>query len=889
MGYESFINQYRHIAHRYPFGLAMTEGSDSCTHEELWNRAYSIACTLSDLSRGMRVGLHLNKSIDLVACMLGCWMRGLVFIPLDPALPSERLLFYIRDAQPQRILSRQGLDDIETHPVPAAAQHSCSIVDIEPDDGAYLMYSSGSTGTPKGILVSHRGLVSVLKQQIAVLHLDQDDRCLWFLSMQFDASISDIGVALLSGAELIIDTESDVIDALHKHRITYVDMPPVLLGVYPPKQLPETLTRVLIGGEPCPQAVIDAHRIHRRIILVYGPTEATICTSFVVCDARNGCMENSIGSPLKGVSYHIEEGELWICGETLALGYWNRPSLSSKWIVRDQTRYFRTGDCVVQHEDMYRFVGRMDRQFKLHGKLIAPEEIEMQLQKQPEVLRADVCMHNHRLFAFVESETCSDYSLLAATLSSLLPNWMIPTHGMILSSFPILPSGKIDRLALRAGIPAYEHSNIWCQMFAQVLQRPVQEHDHFFALGGDSIAVISLLVQAHKNKLPLTPQELRKHPTPFLLSRREKQETAGIPISELQQYVDAEIASIPASNMPHNTQRIYITGATGFLGRHIVSLLCARGYRPRVLVRGTDVQQARRRIAAVYRNHVDVVVGDLRDENCIERFIDDGEGLLFHCAASLSLGVSLEDIYDVNVRSCASLFRYPRLRIAYASTLAFLLTHDGEKGDIFERPSVLVPETRIFGAYAQSKWIAEQIALHRNALVVRFGLLVDDTTLPRFDWFVSFVRGLALLGCMPSGIQDKVQLDMTPLFDAAQSFVDLALAPSAKGIYHIAAPQSVSLRMLCGAMEGLGYPVSSCSPEDFHRKVNALDGHCVNVVRLAFHAAMNENCGYPELNMFLATGARFDDARIRAQLGREPPIPSMDRIQAVLIRIMEEI
>ena len=888
MGFTSFIDKYQKIVERYPHHTALKMGEKSYTHLDMWEQASSNSHLLSDLPVGSRVGIHIPKSFDLVAAILGCWMRGLICIPLDPSLPPKRLEQYIDDVQPHRILSSNT--GFFTHsicyPIPTFNTTPSALVQLSATDGAYIIYSSGSTGSPKGILVSHQGLLPVLEQQISVLELTPKDRCLWFLSMQFDASISDIGVSLLSGATLIISKYKDLRKSLHEYSITYVDMPPVLLGAYSPQQFPSSLRCILIGGEPCSHPALELHRQHRRIVVVYGPTESTICTSLVVCDEQHGCTENSIGTPLEGVEYHIENGELWIAGKMLAIGYWNRPALHNKWIISNTKRFFRTGDSVTYNGKEYIFSGRMDRQFKLHGKLIAPEEIEQILCTQDDVQRAYVCLHEHQLFAFIESNTTSDFSTFMYPLHEKIPDWMIPKHGLVLDIFPTLPSGKIDSHMLKSRITVSTSPHFWCALFSTVLHKPVQIHDNFFELGGDSIAMMALLVLAQKQGLQLTPEQLRKAPTPHLLYQKNHL-SLGLRVASLQAFVDKEIINIPNTVHQTSNKTIYITGATGFLGSKILSILCAKGFRPRILVRANSLKHARERIPTLYREQVDIFVGDVIDKKSISTFLGTGEGILFHCAASLSLGSSLDDLYSINVRACTELFSYPKLKIAYASTLAFMLTNDEEKGFFLEKPMTYSPETRIFGGYSQSKWIAEQLAIHRQALVFRFGLLVDDQTLPKNDWFFSFIRGLVQIGTIPQGIQHSVYLDMTPLSYAAQAFVDITLT-SNRGIYHIASPKSVSLKEICLALESLGHPIRECEQKDwFHSIDQANASHDLHVVRLSFQAVLEENTHTPQLNMFLATGAKFDDTHVQQTVGRQSPIPTLHSIRSVLRNILE--
>ena len=154
-------------------------------------------------------------------------------------------------------------------------------------DLAYVIYTSGTTGRPKGVAVEHRGLVGLLDAQIKAFDLRPESRVLLFLSQSFDASLSDIGTPLLSGAAACIETALELsasfspnvlAETLRNRRITHVDLPPALLAVLDVNDCPPSLETIVIGGEVCPVEVVQRWSRKVRLVNVYGPTEATICT-----------------------------------------------------------------------------------------------------------------------------------------------------------------------------------------------------------------------------------------------------------------------------------------------------------------------------------------------------------------------------------------------------------------------------------------------------------------------------------------------------------------------------------------------------------------------------------------------------------------------------------
>ena len=182
---------------------------------------------------------------------------------------------------------------------------------------------------------------------------------------------------------------------------------------------------------------------------------------------------------MEGVRYELEDDELIIFGSHVALGYWNRPELNGK-CKRNGVRFFRTGDAVRQLGDgTFQFLGRIDRQLKLRGKLIAPEEIEAALCLSPTVRRAHVVKLGEVLFAFIESVETSSFDSIQSSLHTRLPDWMIPKNGQIMGRFPCTPSGKIDSRALLDSLEIQTSSDLWTDLFSRTLGIPVGPLDDF--------------------------------------------------------------------------------------------------------------------------------------------------------------------------------------------------------------------------------------------------------------------------------------------------------------------------------------------------------------------------------------------------------------------------
>ncbi len=618
-----FIPAFESIVTKYPGNAAViVTGEITYTYAQLAARARSLALKLQSegVQPGDIVGISIVKSADYVCAMLAIWYAGAAFVPMDPTLPIERLHFMVDEARVRIVVVNDsgavsavsafsgkagvkvlyvsdidgglpGLDSASGF-VQSESKQSFGYESVGPNDLAYLIFTSGSTGRPKGVLVTHRGIVSFLDAQIAAFDLDSESRSLWYLSTSFDASVSDLGTAFLSGAAICIEPPEQLQPGngleqiLADRAITYVDIPPSILRLLDPSALPPSLKTIVIGGEACALDVVRTFAATVKLVNVYGPTESTVCTSLGQCGVD--WSRPLIGLPLPGITYHLldedlneitgsEPGQLHIGGIGLARGYLNRPDLTeAKFIEHPLTdeRLYRTGDLVTRTEDgQYQFLGRTDRQVKLRGMLVEPEEIEARLLQFAGVKRAAVLKRPVKagvareiLVAFVEPNNDSglesgrysnvdmdadldlDYSLgldlsrqldlndLRDHLAQVLPKWMLPQRIEVLNPMPLTVTGKVDLSALRLR-PLEQNSlaeddstgssstgtaligslsateRLLTQVYKQVLGvDSVGKDDHFFELGGDSFAVVEACVVASALGLALPPTLLIAHP-----------------------------------------------------------------------------------------------------------------------------------------------------------------------------------------------------------------------------------------------------------------------------------------------------------------------------------------------------------------------------------------
>ncbi len=543
--HELFAEQ----AARTPGAPALVHGETGLTYAELEARARSLAGVLRARGIGpeVRAGVCMERGVDAVVALLGVLEAGGVYVPLDPAYPAERLAFMLADSGARVVLTAARFagrlpefdgeivaldtpgenDDAADEGGNAVA--GCPLFPVPcslaPDHLAYVVYTSGSTGTPKGVMVSHGAATGLLSEAVETFGAGPGSRVVQTASLSFDASLLEVFLALLSGAALHVADRETVLSGtalgtlLREREIdVWVSTPPLL------ESLPDTdfpaLRTVSTGGERCTAELAARWSAGRRLLNMYGPTEATIYATGHPC-AAGAPQAPPIGRPVAGARAYVLDrrgepvpagvpGELYLGGAGLARGYLGRPGLTAGRFVPDGVsgaagaRLYRTGDrarWLASGE--LEFLGRVDEQVKLRGLRIEPGEVEAALLEHPGVRAAAVAVREdapgrRALVAYVAA---ADGDVSAAEVRERarrrLPEYMVPAAVVVLEALPLTPAGKLDRRALPAPAeaggegyvaPRTPAEQVLAGIFAEVLGlERVGAHDGFFELGGHSL------------------------------------------------------------------------------------------------------------------------------------------------------------------------------------------------------------------------------------------------------------------------------------------------------------------------------------------------------------------------------------------------------------------
>lgn len=533
---------------RTPDAVAVSDGDERLSYRELDRAADGVGRRL--LADGLApeevVGVLADRGIGRIVALLGILKAGGVYLPLSPAFPDGRIGFMLDDTGCRTVLTdaagaarlaplRPGVARPITREAAAAGER---LGGASPRSLAYIIFTSGSTGRPKGVAVEHHGFVNMILAQIAGFGVSPDDAVVQFASCSFDASLSEIFMALLAGARLVLAPEATIRDGarllalMAAERVTVATLPPSYLRALDGADLGGL--RVLItAGEPPDER--DARHYARRLryFNAYGPTEASVCASWHEVDPDAAYPDGiPIGRPIANTRMMVLDragrpmpagavGEICLAGPGLARGYFGRPDLSAERFVEvGGRRVYRTGDAgLVQPDGTVVYLGRRDNQVKFHGYRVELGEIESLLRGHPAVAQATAIMRDEpkRIVAYVVPRSELDPAALRHALAAELPPWMVPAAVVLLSELPRTVAGKIDRNALPAPerasdiseAPASPAEAAVAEAFAAVLgSGPLGRHGSFAGSGGDSLRAIQLLARLRRDGFALALRDL---------------------------------------------------------------------------------------------------------------------------------------------------------------------------------------------------------------------------------------------------------------------------------------------------------------------------------------------------------------------------------------------
>jgi len=556
-------------AEKYPDTIAIKYKDTSISYKQLNEKANRISTYLieNQVNPGDTIALILDRSVEMMACLLAIMKSGAAYIPVDPDYPVKRIEYMLADSSVKLLISsekykgRFASQDIKEVILEDIGDQLAGYSSANPDvivkgsDLAYIIYTSGSTGQPKGIAIEHHSLTNFLCSMQKQPGISACDKLLAVTTISFDISGLELYLPLISGAELILtdaDTARDgreLLDLVKSEKVSIMQATPSTWRMMLESNWEEPFDlKSLCGGEALPKDLAELLLEKCNSLWnMYGPTETTIWSAVKQITSMEDPI--TIGRPINNTQFYILDqhlhpvpigstGEIYIGGAGLAREYINKPELTEKSFINNpfsgenSERIYRTGDLgKFMPDGEIQCFGRIDNQVKIRGYRIELGAIEEALNIQ-ETIKESVVMAredrpgDQRLVAYIisEKDTVPNIKPEQITawkngLKEVLPSYMIPGDYILLDKIPLLPNGKIDRKSLprpnQSGVgdknkelPKTETEKLAAKIWEEILGTgSISLTDDFFELGGHSLLAVQVMIRLEKEtgiKLPLT-------------------------------------------------------------------------------------------------------------------------------------------------------------------------------------------------------------------------------------------------------------------------------------------------------------------------------------------------------------------------------------------------
>lgn len=870
--------------------IAIVCGEEDVTYAKLDNIANTVANYLE--SQGIKtndaVGIMQSKSINLIATILGILKVGAIYVPIDinatdlsknHIINTAGIKLIISDNQDVTI-NNTVIINIETIKAPTQYKTNLGVA----EDVINIMYTSGTTGNPKGVKITNRNIIKLVKNS-NYLQLNSSDKMLQTGTFTFDASTLELWNGLLNGITLYL--VSDILlnpqqfeEYIKANEITVIFLTTAIFNTmvsFNPKMF-ENVRIIMTGGE----AISKEHAIKLlnacpNVVLknLYGPTENAVVTTYYDVNIKDTTIP--IGKPISNTTCYILDsklrllplnviGNLFVGGDGVAAGYVNNEELTNqKFIISnlEQGKIYNTGDKALLKEDgNIIFLGRIDNEIKLKGVRVNLDEIKEKVNKYGQVQNNEtICLldnngNKYLALAFI-SNVEENISELKTYLRDFLPSYIIPRKIVQLEAIPLTNNGKVDKKKLEKHFNCIEiikeevekYNGIYLQiynLFKEVLEiEDIKHNDDFFDIGGDSMLGVTLITKAIEQDINITYSDLYKYRT---IKELGDMLSSGIDdkviSSDIKDYDYSSIDKLLNENIQSRSfitrecKDIVLSGATGYLGAHIVSeFIEKKNGKIYCLVRNANGEKAedrfKKRLNYYFGDKYNSLVGTriivIEYDGELENFDVIPTNNVTHFINSLALVKhygDFKEFYRVNVKNVEMISDFCAkndIELIQISTLSV-------SGDIVETAQNIDAKTvkkkvytendfyngqELDNVYAYTKFIAERKIYEQmltnslQARIFRMGNLFDRFSDGKFqinekdNAFSTRLKSLISIGIIPEDIKEQF-VDFTPIDSAATAIITLLDNFEAQIVYHLYNNNEVQINEIVQAVNRCG-------------------------------------------------------------------------------------
>ncbi len=915
-------------AAKTPDKVALVFEDKKFTYRQIDEMSNSLAHYLRE-ERGIKpndiVPIISKRSWHIIVAMLGIMKAGGAYMPVDPAYPVDRIEYMISEVKATITLTYAFNDAISVLALNLEKfdySYNCTaLCNVNySDDKCYLLFTSGTTGKPKATIVNHQNLGNFVNNNNNNLYqCNMINTCQVVLALTtyiFDISIFEIYLSLLNGLTVVMSNEQENLSAtqlaklIEENDVDVIHSTPTKMLMYLEdedfQKASQRIKMMMVGAETFTEEFQSKIRKYTNAVVYngYGPTETTIGVSFKrITDKSN----ITIGKPIANTQIYILDknrnplpigvaGELCISGDGVGKGYLNRPELTAEKFIpnpflKGKTMYC-TGDLARWRADgELEYLGRIDTQVKIRGLRIELGEIESVMSSFDGIRLTAVTDkrdENNRqyLVGYYTAEKEIDEKELRQHLSAKLPKYMVPNYFVHLTEMPMTASGKTDRKNLPLPdfsqskneyvAPETETENKLCDLLALLFDiEKVSVTDDFFELGGDSLRAIEYIAKAHNLGIEINLQEVFDYPSVRELCIHIENETK---ISVLYNCDDFEkyeeilsrnvldVNSVPQKKSLGN---ILLTGATGFLGVHILdTFMRDESGTVYCLVRGGE-EKLKETLHYYFESKYDdeigqriiPVVGDITNTKLSENIPDDVQTVI-HTAATVKHYGSYQYFNEVNVQGTQNVISYAErvgAKLIHISTISVsgnsfadaFTVYRSEEEKHFDEQSLYIGQ-ELDNVYVRSKFEAEMAVLDAileglNAKIVRVGNLTNRASDFKFqpnyaqNAFLTRIKAALEFGQMPEYLI-PLYAEFSPIDETAEGIIRIAQYAENQNVFHLNNNKPIYFDRLLEVFKKLDITMKVVSGEQFSKALQEYAKHSeTEHIYEAFQNDMDEN------------------------------------------------
>ncbi len=889
-----------------PDKVAVVFEDKKLTYDELNRKSNQLANFLREekgITSNMFVGIVTKRSLEMAVGILAILKAGATYVPIDPDYPEERVSYMLDDSGAKLILVDNSTENLyefnskiniclDGDIYKNYSSDNLSVVNT-PDDLMYLIYTSGSTGRPKGVMLMHRNVNNYLAGLKERIDFSSDKVIVSVTTICFDIFVTEFWGGLLNGLTVVIANEqeqniaSDLGSLCKKYNVNMIQTTPSRFSALlnDDSEFLNNITDLMIGGESLPKTLLN--QLYKfswlKIYNMYGPTETAVWSTIKESPDEENI---TIGTPIANTKVYILDdklnllppnipGNLYIGGDGVCKGYYNRPDLTEEVFVNspfDNSIIYNTKDLAyIQKNGEIVHLGRSDFQAKVHGFRIELGEIENAIMTYPNIDSALVLLQDNSLNAYVVSDKTIKSQDIIVYLMKSLPHYMIPKTVTQIDSMPLTPNGKINRkspifkpihqVSENKVLPRNSTENLLYELFKEVLSLDIGVDDNIFEYGVDSLMIIKLVSKLYIYNINLGIQDFYDNPTIEAIAKKISETSSNTSLPEVSSKHITSISDIQKplySISDRSSKNILLTGVTGFLGIHVLaSVMDNSDFNVYCSIRNKNGLSSKYRLIDRLNYYFDGKYIDLIDKRIFvvdSNITDDNFGLsneeysslgnkisdVIHCAADVRHYGNYNSSERINITATDNVIRFCldfNAVLNHISTMTvsgFGLVNVDYNG-VFDEDKFYINQKYKENIYVRSKFIAEEEifrALDTGLIanIYRIGNLTNRFSDYKFQFnsfengFMNKLKTIKKLAMLPNYLKDY-QLELTPVDLCADAIVKLAIYKSKDynvNVFHLYNDNYVSMNTVVDILNEFDIKVKYVQNDDFEKSIASL-------------------------------------------------------------------